>query len=96
MRATKVGGDVEEATPWIQHFQSECLKELSELAKESGILIESFDVMERMLEGSLGKDLEKQAEEVLRNQMEATQIGLKNKIATEKVTNPDCLLNFIF
>lgn len=40
--------------------------------------------MDRRLEGSLGKDLEKQAETVLQNQMDATQIDLKNQIQKRK------------
>ncbi|KAJ3198784.1 hypothetical protein HDU82_001033 [Entophlyctis luteolus] len=48
-----------------------------------GITVESFYVLDRELEGNLGKDLEKQSEQVLRNQIQATQIALMNQIATE-------------
>ena len=40
--------------------------------------------MDRELEGQLGKDLEVQAEKVLQNQVEATQIELRNHIKSEE------------
>lgn len=85
MRAKKVGGDVPDidVVPWIESFKTECLKELSDQALTYGIVVESFDVLDRELEGNLGKDLEKQAEQVLQNQMKATQLELQNHIATE-------------
>jgi regulator of protease activity HflC (stomatin/prohibitin superfamily) len=85
MRAKKVGGDIPDidVVPWIESFKTECLSELREQAETYGIVVESFDVLDRELEGALGKDLEKQAEQVLQNQMRATQVELQNRIATE-------------
>lgn len=85
MRAKKLGGDIPDVNivPWLESFKSECLRELTEQAQAYGIVVESFDVLDRMLDGSLGKDLEDQAEQVLRNQMQATQIELQNHIKTE-------------
>lgn len=40
--------------------------------------------MDRELAGSLGKELEKRAEEVLQTQIKASQIELQNKIKTEE------------
>ncbi len=40
-------------------------------------------MIDQELDGALGKDLEKQAEKVLQNQIEASQVQLKNKIKTE-------------
>ena len=64
MRAKKVGGDVPDIdiVTWIEAFKTECLRELIEQASTYGIIVESFDVLDRKLEGDLGKDLEKQAE----------------------------------
>ena len=86
MRAKKVGGDVPDVdhVPWVEEFKIECQRELIEQAKVYGVLVESFDVLDRELEGHLGKDLEKQAEQVLQNQIQATQIELRNHINTEK------------
>ncbi|KAJ3286717.1 hypothetical protein HDU79_006281 [Rhizoclosmatium sp. JEL0117] len=84
MRAQKVGGDVpDHVEPWLDAFKSACLRDLRHQAESYGIVVESFDVLDRELEGALGKDLEKQSEQVLRNQVQATQISLQNKIATE-------------
>jgi len=85
MRAKKVGGDIPDTDiiPWLESFKAECLHELTEQARTYGVVVESFDVLDRELEGALGKDLERQAEQVLRNQMEATQIELQNLIKTE-------------
>jgi regulator of protease activity HflC (stomatin/prohibitin superfamily) len=85
MRAKKVGADTTDVkgVPWLESFKSECLLELTAQAQTYGIVVESFDVLDRMLEGALGKDLEEQAEQVLRNQMQATQIELQNHINTE-------------
>ncbi|KAJ3310564.1 hypothetical protein HDV04_004892 [Boothiomyces sp. JEL0838] len=93
MRAQKVGGDVPDYhhTPWLETFKSgnffiksECIHELRALSQIHGIEVLAFDVMDRRLEGALGKDLEKNAEQVLQNQMEATQIELRNHINNEK------------
>ena len=85
MRAKKVGGDVPDVdvVPWLESFKTECLNELMDQATGYGIVVESFDVLDRELEGELGKDLEKQAEQVLQNQMKATQLELQNHINTE-------------
>jgi regulator of protease activity HflC (stomatin/prohibitin superfamily) len=86
MRARKISGDVpdDQFVPWIEAFKSECLRELSEQAVNYGIIVESFDIMDRELEGALGKDLERQAEKVLQNQVEATQVELRNQIKAEE------------
>lgn len=68
---------------WLEAFKSECLQDLAAHALEYGVLVLSFDVLDRKLEGKLGDDLEKQAETVLKNQMQSTQVGLQNRIATE-------------
>ncbi|KAJ3135556.1 cytochrome c oxidase subunit 1 [Physocladia obscura] len=85
MRAQKIGGDVPDihVQPWLDSFKANCLADLSHQAVSYGITVESFDVLDRELEGNLGKDLEKQSEQVLRNQIQATQIALTNQIATE-------------
>ena len=87
MRARKVGGDIpdiQDGAHWVTEFRQECLTELREQAIDYGITVESFDVMDRELDGALGKDLEKQAEKVLQNQIEASQVELKNKIRSEE------------
>lgn len=85
MRAKRIGGDIpdHDVLPWLESFKSECLHELITQAATYGVVVESFDVLDRELEGDLGKDLERQAEQVLRNQIEATQIELQNQIKTE-------------
>ncbi|KAJ3167476.1 hypothetical protein HDU87_001681, partial [Geranomyces variabilis] len=85
MRAKKMGGDVPDTdvTTWVEAFKTECLQELMHQATTYGIVVESFDVLDRSLEGDLGKDLEKQAEQVLQNQIKATQLELSNHIAIE-------------
>ena len=85
MRAQKVGGDIPdvEHMSWLEAFKSECLRELTEHAIEYGVKVLSFDVLDRKLEGKLGDDLEKQAESVLKNQMQSSQIALQNRINTE-------------
>ena len=45
-----------------------------------------MDSMDRELDGALGKDLEKQAEKVLQNQIEASQVQFKNEINTKDVS----------
>ncbi|KAI8894764.1 band 7 family-domain-containing protein [Globomyces pollinis-pini] len=87
MRAKKVGPEVTSNgshVPWVEAFKSECMKELQEDARKHGIHVLSFEIMDRQLQGSLGKDLERQAETILQNQIEATQIELRNHINTEK------------
>lgn len=88
MRARKVEGDVPDTTHdgahWVVEFRMECLRELREQVDDYGIVIQSFDVMDRELDGSLGKDLEKQAEKVLQNQIEASQVQLRNKVKAEE------------
>ena len=86
MRASKIEGDVPDNghVHWLESFRMDCMSQLAELSRGHGVEILSFEVMDRRLEGQLGKDLEKQAEIVLQNQMEATQIELKNHINTEK------------
>ncbi|KAJ3251438.1 hypothetical protein HDU77_005865 [Chytriomyces hyalinus] len=85
MRAQKLGGDVPDhhIEPWLDAFKNACLRDLRSQAEGYGITVESFDVLDRELDGALGKDLEKQSEQVLRNQVQATQIELQNHIATE-------------
>ncbi|KAI8828583.1 hypothetical protein BJ741DRAFT_653492 [Chytriomyces cf. hyalinus JEL632] len=84
MRAQRIGGDVpDHVEPWLDAFKSACLSDLRAQATGYGIIVESFDVLDRELEGALGKDLERQSEQVLRNQVQATQIELQNHIATE-------------
>ncbi|KAJ3060179.1 hypothetical protein HDU98_003816, partial [Podochytrium sp. JEL0797] len=84
MRAQKVGGDVpDHIEPWLDAFKANCLLDLQRQAEQYGIVVESFDVLDRQLDGPLGKDLELQSEQVLRNQVQATQIDLQNRIATE-------------
>lgn len=87
MRARKVEGDIpdmNDGAHWVTEFRQECLKDLREQADDYGIVVESFDVMDRELDGSLGKDLERQAEKVLQNQIEASQVQLKNKVKAEE------------
>ena len=85
MRAKKIGGDIPDIShmSWLEAFKTECLQDLAAHALEYGVLVLSFDVLDRKLEGKLGDDLEKQAETVLKNQMQSTQVGLQNSIATE-------------
>ena len=85
MRAKNIGGDIPdvEHMSWLEAFKTECLRDLAEHALEYGVQVLAFDVLDRRLEGKLGDDLEKQAESVLKNQMQATQISLQNKINTE-------------
>ncbi|KAI9325012.1 hypothetical protein DFJ73DRAFT_767876 [Zopfochytrium polystomum] len=85
MRAKSIGGDVPDhhVETWLESFKTECLRDLREQAVTYGIIVHSFDVLDRELEGALGRDLELQSEQVLRNQMQATQIGLQNHIMTE-------------
>ena len=85
MRAKKLSGDIPDTdiVSWLEHFKAECQQELSAQASSYGVKVESFDVLDRELEGALGKDLERQAEQVLRNQMEATQVELQNQIKRE-------------
>ncbi|KAI8585339.1 hypothetical protein BDZ88DRAFT_401219 [Geranomyces variabilis] len=85
MRAKKMGGDVPDTdvTTWVEAFKTECMQELRHQASTYGIVVESFDVLDRSLEGDLGKDLERQAEQVLQNQIKATQLELSNHIAIE-------------
>jgi regulator of protease activity HflC (stomatin/prohibitin superfamily) len=85
MRAKNIGGDIPdvEHMSWLEAFKSECLRDLAEHALEYGVQVLAFDVLDRRLEGKLGDDLEKQAESVLKNQMQSTQIALQNKINTE-------------
>ncbi|KAI9348961.1 hypothetical protein DFJ73DRAFT_934580 [Zopfochytrium polystomum] len=85
MRAKSIGGDVPDhhLETWLESFKTECLRDLREQAVTYGIIVHSFDVLDRELEGALGRDLELQSEQVLRNQMQATQIGLQNHIMTE-------------
>ncbi|KAJ3345538.1 hypothetical protein HDU83_003956 [Entophlyctis luteolus] len=64
-------------------LEANCLTDPSQQAVSYGITVESFYVLDRELEGNLGKDLEKQSEQVLRNQIQAAQIALMNQIATE-------------
>ncbi|KAI9217830.1 hypothetical protein BC828DRAFT_360701, partial [Blastocladiella britannica] len=89
MRAKKaVASDVpdHDVVPWLDTFKQECMRELAQQAAQYGIVVESFEVLDRQLDGSLGRDLEKAAELVLQNQMRATQIDLENhiKIETER------------
>ncbi|KAI8901215.1 hypothetical protein BC833DRAFT_535857 [Globomyces pollinis-pini] len=86
MRARKVEGESESDAqlPWLEVIKADCMNDLLEGARLHGIEVISFEVMDRQLEGHLGKDLERQAESVLQNQIEATQIELKNHINTEK------------
>ncbi|KAI9008039.1 hypothetical protein BC832DRAFT_591291 [Gaertneriomyces semiglobifer] len=85
MRARRVGGDVPDIdiVPWLDAFKAECLEDLAAHALTYGVEVLAFDVMDRALEGSLGEDLERQAEQVLRNQIEATQVEIQNRIRTE-------------
>lgn len=84
MRAQKIDPSTgAHHAPWVEAFKAECLGDLQKQAIEYGINVESFDVLDRELEGKLGKDLESQSEQVLRNQVQATQVELQNHIATE-------------
>ncbi|ORZ38202.1 hypothetical protein BCR44DRAFT_34000 [Catenaria anguillulae PL171] len=86
MRAKNVAGaDVPDVdyTSWIETFKDECMRELTRQAETYGICVESFNVLDRELEGDLGKDLQKQADLVLQNQIRATQISLENAIKLE-------------
>ncbi|KAJ3035233.1 hypothetical protein HDV00_004141 [Rhizophlyctis rosea] len=85
MRAKNVGGDVPDVdvVPWVEAFKTDCLVALTAQAVTYGIVVESFDVMDRKLDGDLGARLEKQTEEVLQNQIRATQLELSNHIAIE-------------
>lgn len=85
MRAKKVQGDIPdvEHLSWLEAFKQECMADLASHAEEYGVQVLSFDVLDRRLEGKLGEDLEKQAESVLKNQMQSTQIGLQNRNNTE-------------
>ncbi|KAI8825630.1 uncharacterized protein EV422DRAFT_563460 [Fimicolochytrium jonesii] len=86
MRAKRIGGDVPDTDviPWLDSFKNECLHELISQAASNGVAVESFDVLDRELSGALGKDLEHQAEIVLKNQMDATQVELQNSIKIQK------------
>jgi hypothetical protein len=89
MRARKVEGDVPDVVDgahWVVEFRIECLTEIRKQVDDYGIIVQSFDVMDRELYGALGKDLEKQSENVLQNQIEASQVQLKNAINTEEET----------
>ena len=44
----------------LPSYNSECIHGLASLAKGHGIDVLGFEVMDRRLEGALGKDLEKQ------------------------------------
>lgn len=85
MRAKRVNGDIPdiEHVTFLEAFKENCMADLSIHAIEFGVRVLSFDVLDRRLEGKLGEDLEKQAESVLKNQMQSTQVGLQNKINTE-------------
>lgn len=84
MRAKNLGGDIpDQNITWVEAFKVECLREMREQAHNYGIVVESFDVLDRKLEGDLGKDLEKQAEQILQNQLRATQLELSNHINLE-------------
>lgn len=85
MRAKNMSGDVPDVdvVGWLEQFKEHCQSELAIQAKTYGIIIESFTVLDRHLEGSLGRDLEKQAEFVLQNQIKASQIDLENHIKVE-------------
>jgi hypothetical protein len=86
MKAKNTGGDIPDQgnTHWVDEFKSECLRELSDLADIHGIRVLSLEIMDRELAGSLGKELEKRAEEVLQTQIKASQIEIQNKIKTEE------------
>ncbi|BFZ53615.1 hypothetical protein PYCC9005_000643 [Savitreella phatthalungensis] len=85
MKARSLGGDVPDIghQSWLEAFKSECLRELRQQGLSYGVEVMSFDVLDRKLEGKLGDDLEKQAESVLKNQMQSTQVELQNRINTE-------------
>ncbi|KNE62369.1 hypothetical protein AMAG_18858 [Allomyces macrogynus ATCC 38327] len=85
MKAKKLEGDIPDqgVVPWLETFKQECMADLTEQASQYGVVIESFNVLDRRLEGDLGKDLERQAEAVLQNQIRATQIDLENHIKLE-------------
>lgn len=85
MRAKKVQGDIPdyENMSWLEAFKSECMEDLASHAIEYGVKVLSFDVLDRQLQGKLGQDLEAAAEQVLKNQMQSTQVALQNRINTE-------------
>ncbi|ORY87919.1 hypothetical protein BCR37DRAFT_375881 [Protomyces lactucae-debilis] len=85
MRAKSLRGDIPdvEHMSWLEAFKAECMADLAAHAIEYGVKVLSFDVLDRRLEGKLGDDLEKQAESVLKNQMQSTQVALQNRINTE-------------
>ncbi|KAI8614758.1 hypothetical protein BC830DRAFT_1257003 [Chytriomyces sp. MP71] len=85
MRAQKISGDIPDTNvePWLDAFRKSCLRDLRTQAESYGVIVESFEVLDRELDGALGKDLERQSESVLRNQVQATQVQLQNHIATE-------------
>jgi hypothetical protein len=68
----------------VDEFKRECLRELADLADIHGIRVLSLEIMDRELAGSLGKELEKSAEQVLQTQIKASQIEIQNKIRTEE------------
>ncbi|ORZ31432.1 hypothetical protein BCR44DRAFT_143727 [Catenaria anguillulae PL171] len=88
MRAKNLAGDVPdvEHVSWLEQFKQECMDELTKQAKCYGVIVESFTVLDRSLEGELGLDLQRQADSVLQNQIRSTQIALENsiKITAEK------------
>lgn len=95
MRAKNPAGDIPDAVgthcislfdtnSGVDEFKRECLRELAELADIHGILVLSLEIMDRELAGSLGKELEKRAEEVLQTQIKASLVEVENKIKTEE------------
>lgn len=78
------GNDKDDTSHWVDEFKRECLKRLEKLATENGVLVEAMEIMDRRLHGNLGAELEQQAEKVLQNQIQGTQIALQNKIQTEQ------------
>ncbi|KAI9358922.1 hypothetical protein DFJ73DRAFT_757813 [Zopfochytrium polystomum] len=89
IRAKSIGGDVPDhhVETWLESFKTECVRDLREQAVTYGIIVHSFDVLDRELD--LGRDLDLQSEQVLRNQMQATEIGLQNHVMTETQRQSD-------
>jgi hypothetical protein len=73
MKAKNTFGDVPDQTHagghWVDAFRSECIDELNKLAAENGVKVISLEVMDRKLDGHLGAELEKEAEQVLSTQI---------------------------
>lgn len=68
----------------LRQFQDQCLADLKKFCVDIGVLILSFDIMARSLDGTIGENLERSAEQVITNQIKATQVEITNRINLDK------------